>query len=146
MYKTINKVLLIFICLFIVQFSKAAIFDTIIIHADARVDMFVNEEIAVNKRTSNMTSGGLYKGYRLQVISTRSREEAFNLKTWFMQNEPGQKAYLLFQSPYFKVRIGNFLTKSDALDFKKELSRIYSQPIYVVDDAVEYTPPDDFIQ
>lgn len=146
MCKKINKVLFIFICVFIAHFSKAAICDTIIIHADARVDMFVNEEIAVNKRTSNMTSGGLYKGYRLQVLSTRSREEAFNLKAWFMQNEPGQKAYLLFQSPYFKVRIGNFLTKSDALDFKKELSRIYSQPVYVVDDAVEYTPPDDFIQ
>ncbi|MEO7209760.1 MAG: SPOR domain-containing protein [Chitinophagaceae bacterium] len=146
MNKYIQKSFFIFIFLFATHFAQAAIIDTVIIHGDARVDMFVNEEIAVNKRTANMTSGGLYKGYRLQVLSTRSREEAFKLKAWFLQNEPGQKTYLLFQSPYFKVRIGNFLTKSDALDFKKELSRIYAQSVYVVDDAVEYTPPDDFIQ
>ncbi len=146
MNKYISRSFFIFSFLFATLISKAAIKDTVIIHADARVDMFVNEEIAVNKRTANMTSGGLYKGYRLQVLSTRSREEAFKSKAWFMQNEPGQKAYLLFQSPYFKVRIGNFLTKSDALDFKKELARMYAQPVYVVDDAVEYTPPDDFIQ
>jgi len=146
MNKYINRFFFIFIFLFATHFAQAAIKDTVIIHGDARVDMFVNEEIAVNKRTANMTSGGLYKGYRLQVLSTRSREDAFKLKAWFMQNEPGQKAYLLFQSPYFKVRIGNFLTKSDALDFKKELSRIYAQPVYLVDDAVEYTPPDDLIQ
>lgn len=146
MNKYITRSFFIFSFLFASLITKAAIKDTVIIHADARVDMFVNEEIAVNKRTSNMTSGGLYKGYRLQVLSTRSREEAFKLKAWFLQNEPGQKAYLLFQSPYFKVRIGNFLTKSDALDFKNELTRIYSQPVYVVDDAVEYTPADDSIQ
>ncbi len=146
MNKYISRSFFILMFLFATHFAKAAIRDTVIIHADARVDMFVNEEIAVNKRTANMTSGGLYKGYRLQVLSTRSREEAFKLKAWFLQNEPGQKAYLLFQTPYFKVRIGNFLTKSDALDYKKELTRIYAQPVYVVDDAVEYTPPDDFTQ
>lgn len=126
------------------QKARAAV-DTIIIHADPRVAMFVNEEIGVNKRTANMTSGGLYRGYRLQVISTRSREEAFNLKAWFLQNEPDQKTYLLYQSPYFKVRIGNFLSKDDALNFKKELARIYNKPMYVVEDAVEYTPTDEYV-
>ncbi|MBS1730225.1 MAG: SPOR domain-containing protein [Bacteroidetes bacterium] len=145
MKKNIFHYSLLIIFLLVGPYLKAAMQDTIIIQADARMEMFSNEEIAVNKRTANMTSGGLYKGYRLQVISTRSREEAFKLKAWFLQNEPSQKAYLLFQSPYFKVRVGNFLTKSDALDFKKEIARIYSQPVYVVEDAVEYTPPDNLI-
>ncbi len=133
---------ILFTCIY--ENVQAAV-DTVIIHADPRVEMFINEEIAVNKRTANMTQGGLYKGYRLQVISTRSREEAFNLKSWLLQNEPDQKTYLLFQSPYFKVRIGNFLSKDEALNFKKELARIYPKPVYVVEDAVEYTPKDEFV-
>src|SRR3954470_21787185 len=91
--------------------------DTIIIHKDPRLDIFTEKQSEVNKRTSKMTSNGMYKGYRLQVLSTRSREDAFKLKSQLLQTFPSQQSYVLFQSPYFKVRIGNFMRKSDAEAF-----------------------------
>src|SRR5215831_4503685 len=117
--------------------------DTIIVHKDPRLDILTKKQSEVNKRTSGMTSSGLYKGYRLQVLSTRSREDAFRLKTQLLKMFPSQQTYVVFQSPYFKVRVGNFLHRSDAENFKIVLSKSYSQNAYIVDDAIEYTPNED---
>ena len=117
--------------------------DTIIVHKDPRLDIFTQKQSEVNKRTSNMTSSGLYKGYRIQALSTRHREDAFKLKTKLLEMFPSQQAYVVFQSPYFKVRVGNFIRKPDAEDFKTRLLKSYNQNAYIVEDAIEYTPPKD---
>jgi hypothetical protein len=114
--------------------------DTIIVHKDPRLDIFTEKQSAVNKLTSRMTSSGLYKGYRIQVLNTRSRDEAFKLKTELLQMFPKQQTYILFQSPYFKVRIGNFFRRADAEFFKGRLSKKFPQNTYIVDDVIEYTP------
>ena len=92
-----------------------------------------------------MTYNGLYHGYRLQVLSTQSREQAFELKANLLQRFPEQKAYTIFQSPYFKVRFGNFIERNEANRYKNILSSIYSQVIYVVNDNIEYTPKEEDI-
>ena len=56
------------------------------------------------------------------------------------ENFPDEKAYVLYQSPYFKVRVGNFINRSDAENFSKELSTYLSQPAYIVEDMIEYIP------
>jgi len=117
--------------------------DTIIIHKDPRLDIFTGKQSTVNKLTSKMTSSGLYKGYRLQVLNTRSRDEAFKLKTELLQMFPDQQTYILYQSPYFKVRIGNFFRKPDAESFKNRLLKKFPQNTYIVDDVIEYTPRED---
>jgi len=117
--------------------------DTIIIHKDPRLDIFTEKQSTVNKLTSKMTSSGLYKGYRLQVLNTRSRDEAFKLKAELLQMFPDQQTYILFQSPYFKVRIGNFFRKPDAESFKNRLLKKFPQNTYIVDDVIEYTPRED---
>jgi hypothetical protein len=141
-YYKMKCISIISIILFLICNSSFAA-DTIIVRKDPRLDIFTEKQSEVNKRTSKMTSNGMYKGYRLQVLSTRSRDEAFKLKTKLLQLFPSQGAYVLFQSPYFKVRIGNFIRKSDAIDFKNRLSRSYPQPAYVVEDVIEYAPKDD---
>jgi len=117
--------------------------DTIIIHKDPRLDIFTGKQSTVNKLTSKMTSSGLYKGYRLQILNTRSRDEAFKLKAELLQMFPDQQTYILFQSPYFKVRIGNFSRKPDAESFKNRLLKKFPQNTYIVDDVIEYTPRED---
>ena len=135
-----------FIFLF-VTFVACTVFsyatDTIIVHKDARLDILSIKQAAVNKLTSKMTSSGHFKGYRLQVLNSRSRDEAFKIKSELLQLFPEQKSYVLFQSPYFKVRIGNFIEKADALSFRNLLAKKYPQTAYVVEDIIEYTPRDD---
>ena len=130
--------------LFILMKNICAGADTIIVHKDDRLNIFTEKQAYVNKVTSKINRSGLTKGFRLQVLSTRSREEAFKTKATLLQNFPDQKAYVLFQSPYFKVRVGNFLTKSEANDFKDLVGSLYSQNVYVIQDMIEYIPgPDD---
>ena len=117
--------------------------DTVIVHKDVRLELLSAKQAQINKRTSMMTSGGQYKGYRLQVISTTGRDRAQSVKTDLMNKFPEQKSYLLFQSPYFKVRIGNFVKKEDANNFRKQLSRYFPQGVYIVEDAIEYVPGDE---
>ena len=119
--------------------------DTIIVHKDPRLDIFTAKQASINKVTARMSSNGLFKGYRLQVLNTRSRDEAFKTKAMLLENFPDEKAYVLYQSPYFKVRVGNFINRSDAENFKKELGLFLTQPAYIVEDLIEYIPgPDEF--
>jgi hypothetical protein len=113
--------------------------DTVIIHKDARMEVLTNKQIAANKKASMQTSSGQYKGYRVQVVSTSNRDQAFKIKGDLLSRFPDQKSYTLFQAPNFKVRIGNFLKKADAEKFKLQLMRMYTTGVFVVEDAIDYT-------
>ncbi|MFP5041321.1 SPOR domain-containing protein [Parasediminibacterium sp. JCM 36343] len=117
--------------------------DTIIVRKDPRLDVLVSKQAQMNKRLSMMTSSGLYKGYRIQIVSTTNRDQANKIKADILSKYTDEKAYLLYHSPYFKVRIGNFLKKEDAEKFRKELNKTYPQGVYVVEDAIEYSMKDD---
>ena len=113
--------------------------DTIIVRKDVRLDVLSEKQAEINKRTSMMTSSGLYKGFRIQVISTTNRDLANKVKSDVLSRFTDEKAYLTYNSPYFKVRIGNFITKDDAEKFRQQLTKLYPKGVYVVEDAVEYT-------
>jgi len=114
-----------------------------LVKKDARLDLLTAKQAQINKRTAMLTSSGQYKGYRVQVISTNSREQAFRIKTELLNRFPDQKTYTSYQSPLFKVRIGNFVKKEDAEQFRKMLNRFYPQGVYVVEDVIEYNAADD---
>lgn len=134
-----NKWMLLFVLMGFSSFAKAN--DTIIVRKDPRLDVLTAKQAAINKRTSMQTANGQYKGFRIQVVSTTNREQAAKVKSDLLNKYPTEKAYVIFQSPYFKVRIGNFLKKEDADNFKKPMNKQFPQGVYVVEDAIEYTPP-----
>ena len=115
--------------------------DTIIVKKDPRIDVLTSKQISINKRSSMLTSTGQYKGYRIQVMSTTSRDQAFNIKGDLLNKFPTEKSYVMFQSPYFKVRMGNFLEREEADAFRKNLNKLFPQGVFIVDDTIEYIPP-----
>ena len=119
--------------------------DTIIVNKDPRLDILSAKQALLNKRSSMMTSNGLYKGFRIQVLTTHSRDEAFKMKTDLLTRFPELKSYLIFQSPNFKVRIGNYIKREDAEKLRKELQKLLPNGIYIVEDAVEYVLKDDIM-
>ena len=115
--------------------------DSIIVKKDPRLDILSNKQALANRKASMLTANGLYKGFRIQVISTSKRDDAFRIKAELLSKFPDQKSYALYQSPNFKVRIGNFIKREDAEKFKVILNRMYPQGVYIVEDGIEYTPP-----
>lgn len=117
--------------------------DTVMVKKDPRLDVLSLKQLQANQRTAMMTANGLYKGYRIQVASTPRRGDAFAKRAELILRFPDQKVYVIFQSPNFKVRIGNFLKKEDAEKFKALLNKIYPQGVYIVEDGIEYTPKEE---
>jgi hypothetical protein len=129
--------------LFVLASSSVIASDSIIVRKDIRLDILSAKQAQINKRTSMLTSNGQYKGYRVQVSSTRTREDAFRTKSMLLTNFPEYKTYVMYQSPNFKVRIGNFIKKDDADKFRKQLAYFFPQGTYIVEDAIEYMPAED---
>jgi hypothetical protein len=117
--------------------------DSIIVKKDPRLDILSAKQAIINKRSSMMTPNGLYRGFRVQVLSTRARDEAFKTKSMLLSSFPEAKTYVMYQSPSFKVRIGNFLKREDAEKFRKQLAFFFPQGAYIVEDEIEYTPAED---
>jgi len=123
--------------------AAASQVDTIIIRQDPRMEVLTQKQRIVNRKQTMMTANGLYKGFRIQVISTNQRDDAFRIKAELLANFPDHKSYIIYQSPNFKVRIGNFIKKEDAELLKAQLNKFYTRGVYIVDDAVEYNPRED---
>lgn len=141
-HSIINFLLVIFLCC-VCQTAFAAVLDTIIVGRDARLEVLSQKQRIVNRKQAMMAGNGLYRGFRIQVISTNQRDQAFRIKAELLTNFPDQKSYIIYQSPNFKVRIGNFIKKEDAELLKSQLNKFYPRGVYIVDDAVEYNPRED---
>ncbi len=109
---------------------------SIVIHRDPRVDLLVKKQAQINEETTRDARRNV-PGYRIQVINTNDRNAAINAKTKLYQLYPELKAYLIYQSPYFRLRVGNFKEKEDADDYLKTLSKQFPGTVFLVRDIVE---------
>lgn len=101
---------------------------------DSRVDTLLQWHIAMNKRRNGLD------GYRLEIFFNsdhNAREKALEVKTEFLKMYPDLDAYIQFQAPNFRVRIGNFRTKSEALKVKERIKRHYPNA-FRVDDIIQF--------
>jgi hypothetical protein len=111
--------------------------DTIVVIKDPRLDILSQKQALINKRTSALTSNGKIKGFRIQITSTNSRDQAFNVKTLVLSKFPDQKVYTTYQAPLFKVRVGDFIKREEAEKYRKLMLSIFPTGLYVVEDVVE---------
>ncbi len=144
------KALILVISLFIIcpviahtqGYSKDSL-STVIVHKDPRFDELAAMQTEINKKAYLSTSRFI-RGFRIQAANTQNRDEANAIKAELLRRFPDQKSYLLYQSPNFRVRIGNFLTQKDAFQLRKMISALYpGKGIYIVPDIIEHTPSED---
>ncbi len=109
---------------------------SIVIHKDPRVDLLVKKQAQINEVTTRDARRNV-AGYRLQVINTSDRNAAISAKTKIYQLYPELKAYLLYQAPYFRLRVGNFIDKEEAEDYRKSLSKEFPNSVFLVRDTIE---------
>lgn len=106
---------------------------------DSRLDLLVKKKAEINKKAADAKKPS--KGYRIQVLNTTDRNQALATKSKLLTLYPEQKTYLMYQAPYFKIRIGNFVEKSEADDLKKELARMFPTGVFVIPSEIEYKAP-----
>ena len=91
----------------------------ITIDADPRIDDLIIQQTEINKE-----EGGV-SGYRIQIKNTTTQKDANALRARFSRDFPELKSYLEYKAPYYKIRIGDYLTKLEAQKDLKEIKRKY---------------------
>jgi hypothetical protein len=79
-------------------------------------------------------------GWRVQIFfesGNNSKSRAYNKKGLFMAMYPNTGVYLMFQSPYYKVRVGDFRSRMDAEGFKQKLLGEFPDA-FVVKDEINF--------
>ncbi len=110
------------------------IWDKLNIQCSPQIREMLEQHIRQNKK-NNFTNG-----YRLQIYfgsGLNARSQATKARKDFLSAHPDIKAYLIYKSPDFKVVVGDFRTKSEALKLQKSL--IYQFPnAFIVADEIAF--------
>lgn len=110
--------------------------NSIVVNKDPRIDLLVKKQAQINEEsTKEARKAG--KGYRLLVINTIKRGDAIAAKTKIYSNFPELKAYLLYQSPYFKVKAGNFKERKEAEVYQKKMKAYFPNGVFIMNDVIE---------
>jgi hypothetical protein len=109
------------------------------VHKDPRLDLLVKKQAQINEETTR-EARRTDKGYRLMIISTNNREEAIAAKTTIYTYFPELKAYLWHQSPYYKVKAGNFKDRKDAEAYQKRMNIYFPRGVFIMKDIIEVKP------
>ena len=110
--------------------------NTVIVHKDPRIDLLVSKQAQINEVTSR-ESRKTGRGFRLMIISTNKRDEAIAAKTKIYTYFPELKAYLWHQSPYYKLKAGNFKDRSEAEAYQRKLNVYFPKGVFIMNDIVE---------
>lgn len=111
------------------------------VHKDPRIDM-LGKKMAEYNAAITYNNNRTARGYRLMVLSTNDRDLAMRTRSALLQQYPDQGVYMSFQSPYIKLKFGNFLEKDEAERVKKQLlsQRLVPGNIYLVPETIEVKP------
>ena len=107
------------------------IWDKLNIQSEPRIKELLQQHVRQNKK-NNTTNG-----YRLQIYfgsGANAHEQASKIRTDFLSTHSDEKVYLIFKSPDFKVLVGNFRTKNEALKMQKSLISQYPNAFIVADE------------
>ena len=104
------------------------------IRQDSRItDMLIRHSQINQKRNAT-------DGFRLEIFfssDTKARERAVRVKNEFNLVFPNIASYMLFQTPNFKVRVGDFRNKSEALKAKAYIASKYPNA-FIVKDMIRF--------
>ncbi len=104
------------------------------VRQDARIDTLLQNYMKVNQRRKGT------EGFRVEIFfrsGVKAREEALKVKTEFLRSYPQESAYMSFQSPDFKIRVGDCRTKNEALKLKETIRKDYPNA-FIVPDVIQF--------
>jgi hypothetical protein len=124
--------------LFLLIFANVNAQDSgsVVVHKDPRIDLLVKKQIAINEETTR-DSRRTANGFRILVINSNDRSKVFAAKAKIYQNYPELKPYLLYQPPFYKLKVGNFRTREEAEEYQRALSKDFPTGLYIVRDIIE---------
>lgn len=108
---------------------------------DPAIDTLLNRYILGYKNLEARNGYEGMEGWRIQIYSSsnrNAREESSKVRTDFMVRFPDLNSYLLFAEPgYYKIRVGDFRTKTEATKLYLLISKAFPDA-YMVPDIINF--------
>lgn len=101
---------------------------------DSRIDTLLSKHLELNKEYIQI------EGWRINIFfeaGNYSKRLAVEAKSQFVNRYSDVSCYLIFQEPYYKVRIGDYRTKMEAEKFLKKIERQYPNA-FVIKDNINF--------
>lgn len=89
--------------------------DNVTFNQDRKISELTDVYKMYNKRND------VADGYRIQVAFSNDRQEAYNNKAKLYKDLPDEKCYVEYEQPYYKLRIGDYMTRLEAYDKLREV-------------------------
>lgn len=115
---------------------------SVVVHADPRLGMLVDKQIEINELTTR-NSRQFAPGFRILVISSNNRNAVTEAKTTIYRHFPELRAYMMYQAPFFRLKVGNFRERSDAEAYLSPIQKLFETSVYIVPDTVQIFPDAD---
>ncbi|TVR41948.1 MAG: SPOR domain-containing protein [Bacteroidia bacterium] len=100
------------------------------VHQDEKISMLLHAHRNAVSRQQGVP------GYRVHLYmdsGNRARLNTQREQAAFEKKYPDVRAYIVYEEPYFKLRVGDFRTRLDARRFLEKIRRDYSAAYIVVD-------------
>jgi len=128
------------ICLFINFFSTSFSQESFNDHGNVEVIQDYKLDELLNKHLYYCQNYRFIPGYRIQIFfdsGNNSKKGALAIKASFITKYPDVEAYIIFQEPYYKVRVGDFRTRMEAEGFLEKIIEDFPNA-YRVNDKINY--------
>lgn len=101
---------------------------------DPKLDAMISRHIEKNKKINGMD------GYRVEIYFSSerdAREKALKKKVEFLSLYPDITVHVKYDAPNFRVRVGDFRTKNEALKLHRDIKSKY--PVaFIVADKIDF--------
>jgi len=107
------------------------------VNKDPRLDLLGKAQVDINKMSTRFA-----KGYRLFVLKSDNRDYAMKVRSYLLQNFPEEKVIMTYQSPFIKMKFGDFVEKKDAEKCRDQILKggVITGGVYVIPDTIELKP------
>jgi hypothetical protein len=113
--------------------------NSVVVHKDPRIDLLRKKQIQINELTTRDARSRV-QGFRILVMSSNDRNKVTNAKAKIYQEFPELKAYMMYQPPNMKLKVGDFKTREEAEPYISEIQRFFPTGVYIIRDVIEVNP------
>lgn len=113
----------------------------LVITQPLQLDTLISRHILANKNLYPVNNHYGMEGFRIQIYSSNNRnarDESNKTRAEFISKFPDIVSYPLYAEPgYFKVRVGDYRTKTEAFRVYKQISKEFPEA-YIVPDVINF--------
>jgi len=108
------------------------------VHQDSEIELLCNQVGYHNAKSKGMP------GFRVRIYrdnSQKSRQKSMDVIAEFIAKYPDIPCYRYYDNPYFKVSVGDFRNRYEAMKFFKQLTKDF-QGAFIVQETINFPKVD----